>query len=102
MLIEELYNLFLQYPSVQTDTRKLKAGDLYFALKGENFNGNQFAIQALEKGAAYAVVDEEINSTDQRIIKVDDVLQTLQQLAKHHRQQFNIPFIAMEKQPQRN
>ncbi len=95
MLIEELYKLFLQYPSVQTDTRKLKTGDLYFALKGENFNGNQFAVQALEKGAAYAVVDEDINSTDKRIIKVDDVLQTLQQLAKHHRQQFTIPFIAI-------
>lgn len=95
MRIEELYKLFLQYPSVQTDTRQLKTGDLYFALKGENFNGNRFAQQALEKGAAYAVVDEDTHSTDQRIIKVDDVLQTLQQLAKHHRQQFTIPFIAI-------
>ncbi len=95
MRIEDLYKLFLQYPSVQTDTRKLKTGDLYFALKGENFNGNQFAQQALEKGAAFAVVDEEISTKDERIIKVDDVLETLQQLAKHHRQQFNIPFIAI-------
>jgi len=95
MHIEDLYKLFLQYPSVQTDTRKLKTGDFYFALKGEHFNGNQFAQQALEKGAAYAVVDEEINSSDERIIKVDDVLQTLQQLAKHHRQLLNIPFLAI-------
>lgn len=95
MQIEELYQLFLQYPSIQTDTRKLKAGDLYFALKGENFNGNDFAIQALEKGAAYAIVDEEIPQDDPRIIKVEHVLHTLQQLAKHHRQQFAIPFIAI-------
>ena len=95
MQIEALYQLFLQYPSVQTDTRKLKAGDLYFALKGENFNGNDFAIQALEKGAAYAIVDEEIPQDDPHIIKVEHVLHTLQQLAKHHRQQFAIPFIAI-------
>lgn len=95
MHTEELYNLFLQYPSVQTDTRKLNTGDLYFALKGENFNGNEFALQALERGAAYAIVDEEIVSADKRIIKVENVLQSLQQLAKHHRQQFNIPFLAI-------
>ena len=95
MLIEELYPIFLKHPSVQTDTRKLKAGDFYFALKGEHFNGNNFATQALEKGAAYAIVDEEIALFDKRIIKVDDVLNTLQQLAKYHRQQFNIPFLAI-------
>ena len=95
MRIEELYQLFLQHPNVQTDTRKLQAGDLYFALKGENFNGNQFATHALEKGAAYAIVDEEIEQAGLRIIQVEDVLQTLQQLAKHHRQQFRIPFIAI-------
>ena len=95
MHIEELYQLFLQNPSVQTDTRKLTAGDLYFALKGENFNGNRFAVQALAKGAAHTIVDEEIELVDHRIIKVEDVLQTLQQLAKYHRQQFNIPFIAI-------
>lgn len=95
MLIEGLYNIFLQYPSVQTDTRKLKAGDLYFALKGEHFNGNLFAHQALEKGAAYAIVDEDINPSKDRFIKVNDVLQTLQQLSKHHREQFDIPFLAI-------
>ncbi len=95
LTIPELYKLYLHYPSVQTDTRKLKPGDIYFALKGENFNGNHFALQALELGAAYAVVDEAINVSNNKLIKVDDVLVTLQQLAKFHREQFNIPFIAV-------
>ena len=95
MQIEQLYKLFLAHPSVQTDTRKLKKDDLYFALKGPNFNGNLFAQQALDAGAAYAIVDEDIAIADERIIKVDDVLTTMQLLAKHHRQQFNIPFIAV-------
>jgi UDP-N-acetylmuramoyl-tripeptide--D-alanyl-D-alanine ligase len=95
MRIEELYQLFLQHPSIQTDTRKLKKDDLFFALKGDNFNGNEFALQALEKGAAYAIVDEAIVNGNDRIILVGDVLSTLQQLAKYHRQQFNIPFLAI-------
>jgi UDP-N-acetylmuramoyl-tripeptide--D-alanyl-D-alanine ligase len=95
MRIEELYQLFLKHPSVQTDTRKLKEADLFFALKGDNFNGNKFALQALEKGAAYAIVDEMATGADDRIIVVEDVLGTLQQLAKYHRQQFNIPFLAI-------
>jgi UDP-N-acetylmuramoyl-tripeptide--D-alanyl-D-alanine ligase len=93
--IPELYQLFLQHPSVQTDTRKLQPGDIFFALKGPNFNGNLFAKQALEAGAAYAVVDEAIDNSDERIIQVDDSLLTLQELAKYHREQFNIPFIAI-------
>lgn len=93
--IADLYQLFLQYPSVQTDTRKLQNGDIFFALKGPNFNGNLFAAQALAAGAAYVVADEAIAGTDDRIIMVDDVLTTLQQLAKYHRQQFNIPVIAI-------
>jgi UDP-N-acetylmuramoyl-tripeptide--D-alanyl-D-alanine ligase len=95
MTIDQLYNIYRQYPSVQTDTRKLKAGDIFFALKGPNFNGNEFASAALAAGSAYAVVDEAPAVPDSRIIVVDDVLTTLQQLAKHHRQQFNIPFIAI-------
>jgi UDP-N-acetylmuramoyl-tripeptide--D-alanyl-D-alanine ligase len=95
MQIEQLYSIFLQYPSIQTDTRKLKKGDLFFALKGANFNGNKFALQALETGAAYAIIDEEVDFTDERLIKTEDALQTLQQLAKHHREQFTIPFIAI-------
>lgn len=95
MQIPDLYDIFLQYPSVQTDTRKLKQGDIFFALKGPSFNGNLFAKQALDTGAAYAIVDEVTDPSDKRLIKVDDVLQTLQQLAKYHRQQFDIPFIAI-------
>ena len=93
-----LYELFEKHPSVQTDTRKLQLGDLYFALKGPNFNGNTFAMAALEAGASYAIVDETIPNSellDNKILKVDDVLTTLQALAKHHRQQFTIPFIAI-------
>jgi len=96
--IEALYSIYCAYPSVVTDTRKLKSGDVYFALKGPNFNGNVFAVAALEAGAAYAIVDEPIaDSTafQDRIIVVEDVLITLQQLAKYHRLQFDIPFIAI-------
>lgn len=95
MTIEALYDIYKQYPSAQTDTRKLKQGDLFFALKGPNFNGNLFAMKALEAGAAYAVIDEKPELEDQRLLLVDDVLQTLQDLAGHHRRQLNIPVIAI-------
>jgi UDP-N-acetylmuramoyl-tripeptide--D-alanyl-D-alanine ligase len=94
--IEKLYSIYKRYPSVQTDTRQIKTGDLFFALKGPNFNGNNFAQFALEKGAAYAIVDElPTEKKAEKIILVNDVLETLQQLAKYHRQQFDIPFIAI-------
>lgn len=93
--INELYDIYLQHPQVQTDTRKLQPGDLFFALKGANFNGNQFALQALDAGAAYAVVDEVSVEENERLLQVPDVLTALQQLAKHHREQFDIPFIAI-------
>jgi UDP-N-acetylmuramoyl-tripeptide--D-alanyl-D-alanine ligase len=95
MTIEQLYHIFLQHPSVQTDTRKLKQGDIFFALKGPNFNGNEFARQALNAGAAYAVIDEPAEGDESRLILVDDVLTSLQDLAMYHRMQFNIPFIAI-------
>jgi UDP-N-acetylmuramoyl-tripeptide--D-alanyl-D-alanine ligase len=95
MNTEDLYKIFLQYPSVQTDTRKLKEGDLFFALKGPNFNANEFAQKAINAGAAYAVIDDDYYSIEGKSILVDDVLTSLQQLAKYHRQQFNIPFIAI-------
>lgn len=94
-LIEKIYAIYKKYPSVQTDTRKLKTGDIFFALKGPNFNANSFALQALEMGAACSVVDENIAPDNDKIIVVENVLETLQLLAKHHRQQFNIPFIAI-------
>jgi UDP-N-acetylmuramoyl-tripeptide--D-alanyl-D-alanine ligase len=93
-----LYEIFKKSSSIQTDTRKLKLGDIYFALKGPNFNGNIFALAALEAGASFAVVDETIpysEALDDRILQVADVLTTMQDLAKHHRQQFDIPFIAI-------
>ena len=95
MTIEHLYGLFLLHPSVQTDTRNLRPGDIFFALKGPSFNGNAFAQKALDEGAAYAVVDEKEYATSANTILVDDVLTTLQQLAKFHRQQFKIPFLAI-------
>lgn len=95
MTIAALYSIFQQHPSVQTDTRKLQPGDLFFALKGPNFNANTFALQALEAGAAYAIVDEPVPQPNERCILVNDVLTTLQALARHHREQFNIPFIAI-------
>jgi UDP-N-acetylmuramoyl-tripeptide--D-alanyl-D-alanine ligase len=95
LTIDQLYRLYLKNPSVETDTRKLKQGDIFFALSGPNFNGNAFALKALDAGAFYAVVDEEIDTHNERIIKVVDVLLTLQELAKYHRQQFNIPVIAI-------
>lgn len=93
--IETLYSHFLQSMSVCTDTRKVKQGDIFFALKGDNFNGNSFALKALEAGASIAVIDEDVENNNEKLFKVDDVLATLQALAKHHRQQFNIPFIAI-------
>ena len=73
MQIENLYTIYLQHPSIQTDTRKIKKDDLFFALKGENFNGNKFAAESLTKGAAYAIVDEEQYVTSKKILLVDDV-----------------------------
>ncbi|WP_276132413.1 UDP-N-acetylmuramoyl-tripeptide--D-alanyl-D-alanine ligase [Polluticoccus soli] len=95
MIIQELYNIYLAHLSVQTDTRKLRQGDIFFALKGPNFNGNTYAKQALEQGAAYAVIDDSAYAESDKYIVVDDVLTALQRLAKHHRQQFDIPFIAI-------
>ncbi len=93
--IQELYKLYQQFPSIQTDTRLLKKDDLFFALKGPNFNGNTFALQALEAGAAYAIIDENTKANNEKLLLVNDVLATLQQLAKHHREQFQIPFIGI-------
>lgn len=83
--LEELHQLFLSHPHACTDTRKIQKNCIYFALKGENFNGNHFAKEALEKGAAYAVVDEITNTENPKIILVDTVLVTLQKLASYHR-----------------
>src|SRR6187397_257202 len=95
MDINLLYEVFLQHPSIETDTRKLKKGDIFFALKGPNFNGNHYLQQALNSGASYCVTDEPTDTKNERFIQVQDSLETLQQLAKKHREQFSIPFIAI-------
>jgi len=95
MRIEELYKLFVKSGVVSTDTRNITEGCLFFALKGENFNGNKFAQSAIASGASYSVIDEpEFNKSD-RTILVNDVLTTLQDLAKHHRSKLSIPVIAV-------
>lgn len=86
--IEELYKLFLLNPSITTDTRNIKKGDIFFALKGENFNGNHFAQKALEMGASLAVIDEKEYAINDKCFLVENVLYTLQLLANHHRRQF--------------
>jgi UDP-N-acetylmuramoyl-tripeptide--D-alanyl-D-alanine ligase len=91
----QLYSIFLNHPHVITDTRKLIKGGIFFALKGGNFNGNHFATQALNEGASYAVIDEIIQSNDERLLLVDDVLKALQDLATYHRIQTKIPVLAI-------
>lgn len=95
MNISLLYQLFSSSPNVVTDSRKVVPNSIYFALKGANFNGNDFAQKALVSGASYAIVDEEIALDDPKIIKVDSVLKVLQNLANFHRKQFNIPVIGI-------
>lgn len=93
--IEHLHSLFLECNSVCTDTRKIKKDDIFFALKGDNFNGNIYAEQALNKGAKYAVIDDEQYKTSANTIVVNNALETLQELATYHRRFLNIPIIAL-------
>ncbi len=95
MQLGEIYKIYQKYPCIQTDTRKLKKDDLYFALTGPNFNGNLFAEQALQKGAAYVFLDEKISFNHNRVVYTTNTLETLQRLAQFHRQQFSIPFITI-------
>ena len=95
MNLELLYQRYLQSGLVCTDTRQIKKGCIFFALKGDNFDGNAFAVKALEAGASYAVIDDPSANTDPRCMLVSDVLSTLQDLARHHRQQQHIPFVAI-------
>lgn len=96
MNIESIYKIFSEHKSVCTDTRKIKENDIYFALKGENFDGNKFAKKALKDGASYCVIDDKsISSHSEKFILVDDVLETLQKLANYHRNQLSYPIIAL-------
>ena len=118
MDIKQLYQLYQQHPVITTDSRNCPEGSIFFALKGETFDGNQYALQALEKGCAYAVIDDpsilqsfnpsilpsfhssilpssNTNPTTSRLIVVDNVLQTFKDLAREHRRQFSIPVIGI-------
>lgn len=94
MKIPELHQLFLKSTGISTDSRDIQPGSIFFALKGENFNGNKFALQALEKGASQCVVDE-IIEPHPNLIAVGDSLQSLQELARFHREFLKIPIIAL-------
>ncbi|MEM7108635.1 MAG: UDP-N-acetylmuramoyl-tripeptide--D-alanyl-D-alanine ligase [Bacteroidota bacterium] len=94
-MIEGLYQRYLDTPEISTDTRSIAAGSIFFALKGPNFDANKFAAQALEKGASYVVVDDPEVVKNDRYLLVDDVLLTLQALARHHRAQLTIPVIGL-------
>lgn len=94
MNIEELYSIYMQHPHVTTDSRQCPDGSIFFALRGATFDGNEYAVQALQKGCAYAVVDRaEVAKQDKRLILVDDVLGALQQLAAHHRRVWGGPVL---------
>ena len=104
MEIKKLYEIYKAHPVVTTDSRNCPEGSIFFALKGETFDGNKFAMQALEKGCAYAVVDDLEQCTmhnaqctikQSQLIVVKNVLDTLQQLARYHREQLNIPFVGI-------
>ena len=95
MNISKLYNIFKEYPSISTDSRNIKKDSIFFALKGENFNGNKFAEEALKSGCKYAVIDEKEYEINENYILVNNALKTLQQLASFHRDNINIPIIAI-------
>ena len=95
-MLEEIYQAFLSCnQNVTTDTRKISEGCIFFALKGPNFNGNKFASDAIKKGAAYVVIDEENIEIEDKSFLVQDVLTTLQKLSNYHRRQFEIPVIGI-------
>ena len=95
MTIQEIYKIYSKHFLVDTDTRSIRKNTIFFALKGDNFNGNLFAEEALKKGAGYAIVDEKQYQTNKNIILVDDVLTCLQELATYHREVLNIPILSL-------
>ncbi|MBO7337148.1 MAG: UDP-N-acetylmuramoyl-tripeptide--D-alanyl-D-alanine ligase [Paludibacteraceae bacterium] len=95
MSIEDLYKIYEQHPVVTTDSRNTPDGSIFFALKGESFDGNKFAMSALESGCSYAVVDEAEYAVSDKFILVDDVLRTLQQLAAYHRIAIGLPVVGI-------
>ena len=93
--MSELYDIFREHPHISTDTRNIGADSIFFALRGATFDGNRFAAEALDKGAAYAVVDDPAAVTDDRMVLVGDTLGALQELAREHRRRLAIPILAI-------
>ncbi len=94
-MMEQLYQIFLQYPHISTDTRKISPDSIFVCLKGNNFDGNQFALKALSLGSRYVITEKRELEGHPNCIIVDDALQTLQQLALYHRQRLRIPVIGV-------
>jgi UDP-N-acetylmuramoyl-tripeptide--D-alanyl-D-alanine ligase len=94
-MIDLIFQKYLEVRRVTTDTRHVRTNDIFFALKGDNFNGNHFAKQALDAGASLVVVDEEVGIDSAQVIRVDDSLKALQALAKHYRETFSFPVIGI-------
>jgi len=95
MNIKELYKIFRKHPVICTDTRNIIKGSIFFALRGKNFNGNQFSQEAIQKGCKYAIIDQKYYYRDDSTILVKDVLEALQKLAIYHRNHLNIPIIGI-------
>jgi len=95
MKINELYNIFLKYPVISTDSRKVTPKSIFWALKGENFNGNKFVQAALESGASYAITDDKQYAVPGKTLLFNDTLKTLQLLANFHRKKLNLPVFAL-------
>lgn len=95
MEIQELHQLYQKTYLVDTDTRNIRKGSIFFALKGDNFNGNKFVNQALEKGARYCVIDEQEYEVEGKTVLVEDSLKALQELANFHRKELNIPIVGL-------
>jgi len=94
-MIDYIYKIYRQHPEICIDTRQISVGCIFFALKGPNYNANEFALNALNNGAAYAIVDEEKYVLDERFILVQDSLKCLQELANFHRKKLNCPIIGI-------
>ncbi|MEO6150918.1 MAG: UDP-N-acetylmuramoyl-tripeptide--D-alanyl-D-alanine ligase [Mucilaginibacter sp.] len=95
MTTDKLYDIYLQHPVISTDTRRIAPGSMFFALKGDKFDANTFAQQAIQAGAAYAVIDDAKYRLGEQYILVEDVLGALQDLARYHRKQLDIPVIGL-------
>jgi len=95
MKITELYKIYLNHPIISTDSRNIKKDSIFISLKGDNFNGNKYAEQAIKNGSKYAIIDDSSFKKNNNYLLVKDGLKCLQDLAKYHRDQLSIPIIAI-------